>query len=80
MAEVTIQFNDETDNKTLKRISKSLDMANAIFDIDINLRKRLKHKLENVHYSVTEDIIDVVFDEIHAVLEENRVFIDDLVD
>jgi len=80
MAEVTIQFNDEIENKTFKRISKSLDMANAIFEIDINLRKHLKHKLENVHYEDAEEIIDLVFDEIHAVLEENRVFVDDLVD
>jgi len=82
MATINIKLDMENpdDIMTHKRITKSLDMAISLFNIQYNLYKKIKN---HIHYSShdlsTEDCLDVVMEEINRILDENNINIEELI-
>jgi len=66
------------DPKESLRILKSLDMASAIFEIKINLRKKLTREAENMVFDSNSDVVEWVLDNINEELES--IDINDLIE
>lgn len=81
----TFEFNmdDLEDRMAHLRVTKSLDMALAIWQIVYNSKKSLMYKVEdalNQDKNLTPyDAVDFVFDRIYEVLEEQGIKIDELI-
>jgi hypothetical protein len=67
-----------TDSNETMRIINSLNMACAIFEIQINLKKRLLHKCEHFIFDSNEDVIEWVFEHINEELQ--GINIEDLIE
>jgi len=82
MSKAILEFdlNNIDDRLSHLRAIKSLDMAYVLFDIQFNLRKRIRWKLEDLPDISTEDCLDLVFKEINKVFEENDVDIEKLIE
>ena len=65
----TLEFdlNNPEEKKEHFRCVKSLDMACALFEIQMNLRKR------------SGENVDIVFDEINKIMDENNLNIEELI-
>lgn len=57
------------------RASKATDMANALFEITHNLRKKIRWMGDEYEGKG----VDEAFEQIHNILEENKVNIDELI-
>jgi hypothetical protein len=75
----TIEFNldEQEDVERYKRINKADDMAFAIWDITHNTKKSLHYSMEGKEIDKHE-AIELVFDEIFAILNRHRIDIDEL--
>ena len=81
MAKAIIEYdlNDRDDVMAHKRAIKSLDMSMAIFQLLFNTKKKLSFKLEEKNYKDYE-VLSMVFDEIHEIMSEYNIEIDDLIE
>jgi len=61
----------------LKRAVKSTDLALAIWDITHNTKKALLIRCDGMG---SDDTIDEVYKEIHEILENNNIIIDELIE
>ena len=77
MAKATIVFDLENDRdlRDYNLYNNSGGMFNALFEISKNLKKKTKWQLEA---DETLDPLDLVFERIAEILEENNVIIDKL--
>ena len=80
MAKAILEYNinDPDDLMAHKRAIKSDDMAFAIWDIVHNIKKKLEWSLEEKEFDKYETL-ELVFENIHEVLNDHNVDIEDLV-
>lgn len=80
--EATLKFdlNDFDDRIAHNRCVKALDMALALWEIRNNLRKNCEIELENIDKEMDKyEILNLLFDKINDVFEENGIITDDLI-
>ena len=83
MAKAILEFylNEPDDVVSHLRAVKSLDMASALHEIIYNTKKRIKNEIE---FSMKDkcssyEAVDLVFDNLHKILEEYDIDIDKLI-
>ena len=78
---VIIEYTDsEDDQMALKRAMKSNDMVAALFEIQINMKKKMVHVLDAEDGTPSEyDLLDKVWECINEEFENNDINIDSLV-
>jgi hypothetical protein len=76
MAKVIIKLDlrRENDLRDYNLYNNAGGMFDALFEISCNLKKKISYKYD----SDCEDILDLVFEQIAEILEENNVIIDKL--
>mgnify|MGYP006266586037 FL=1 len=79
MAKAILEFdlNDFDDNMAHLRAVKSLDMALVIFELTSNLKKRISYELEHRELKDWE-VLDLVFERIHELVNDHGIIIDEL--
>lgn len=80
MAKGILEFdlNEPDDILAHKRAVKSLDMALALWDITHNTKKSLEWSMEGKEMD-KYDALELVFDQIHHILDEHNIILDDLI-
>ena len=78
---VIIEYNDSVDDQmALKRAMKSNDLAATLFEIQINMKKKMVHMLDAKDATDAEyDLLEKVWECINEELENNDINIDSLV-
>jgi hypothetical protein len=80
-ATLKFDLNDPDQRMAHFRAIKSLDMAIALFDININLYKRAMYIIEDSNKNLsTGDAIDLIFEEINKIMAEQQLNMDELID
>ena len=76
-----IEYSDsEDDQMALKRVMKSMDMASLLFEIQINMKKRIINTLDS--YAATDaeyELLDNVWERINEEFESHGIHIDELI-
>ena len=86
MAKATLEYdlNDYDDKMAHKRAVKSTDLALALWEIQINLRKRLERELESKEFKNEDvdayDVIDICMEKIIGTIADHNIDIDDLIE
>lgn len=81
MARTTIEFDlsDPDDRMAHLAAIKSGDMAIVLWDINYNLKKRCHHKVEESKKKLDNyDVVEMIFENIYDLLDENHVVPDEL--
>lgn len=79
-AVLEFDLNDSDDKMAHLRAIKSSNMAFALHEILHNTKKRLKNQVEFENPNITPyEAIDLVFERIHEILNEEGVVIDELI-
>jgi hypothetical protein len=79
-AVLEFDLNDLEDRMSHMRCVKSLDMSIVLFELTINLKKKLENRFENEPQERDEfDGIDETFREIHNLLDKHGINIDELI-
>jgi hypothetical protein len=74
-------LNDPDQRMAHFRAIKSLDMAIALFDININLYKRVMYIIEDSNKNLSiEEVVEGVFEEINKIMAEQQLNLDELID
>ena len=77
-----IEYSDsEDDQMALKRVMKSMDMASAIFEIQVNMKKEIASRLDS--YAATDaeyELLDTIWERINEEFESSGIYIDELID
>jgi hypothetical protein len=78
---IIIEYTDsEDDQMALKRAMKSNDLSAALFEIQINMKKKMVHILDAKDATDAEyDLLEKVWECINEELENNDINIDSLV-
>jgi hypothetical protein len=85
MAKAIIEFdlNDYDDKMAHKRAVKSTDLALALWEIEVNLRKRLEMQLQSKELKNEDvdvyDVIDMCMENIFDTIKDHNIDIDDLI-
>jgi len=76
-----IEYNDSEDDKmALKRVMKSMDMACVLFDIQVNMKRRIIHTLDADDATEAEyDVLEKVWERINEEFESHGIHIDELI-
>ena len=76
-----IEYDDSADDQmALKRVMKSMDMACVLFEIQKNMYKRVKRKLNADYGSDAEyELLDNVWEQINEEFESHGIHIDELI-
>ena len=86
MAKAILEFdlNDHDDKMAHKRAVKSTDLALALWEIEMNLRKRLERELESKELKNEDvevyDVIDMCMDNIFNTIRDHNIDIEDLIE
>ena len=86
MAKAIIEYdlNDYDDRMAHKRAVKSTDLALALWQIEVNLRKKLEMELESKELKNEEvsnyDVIDMCMENIIETINDHNIDIDDLIE
>jgi len=80
MAKAILEFNlnDGDDVMHYKRTVKSTDMAMALWEITHNTKKGLEWSLEGKELD-KYDTLELVFDKIYEILNDNNINVDELI-
>lgn len=79
-ATLEYDLNDADEARAHLRAVKSLDMALVLFEMTANVRRKVENSLESgVSRTDSSDALDMVFEELTALLEEHGVVINDLI-
>tara|TARA_R110002074_G_scaffold67007_1_gene158000 strand:- start:947 stop:1192 length:246 start_codon:yes stop_codon:yes gene_type:complete len=76
-----IQYNDSVDDQmALKRVMKSMDMACVLFEIQINMKKKMFHMLDACKATDAEyELLDNVWERIDEEFESHGIRVDELI-
>lgn len=76
-----IEFNldDHDDRESYERINKSKEMAYVLWQLMTNKKKELEHKIECYTTFSSYETLDLVFEEIAMMLQEEGIDIDKLI-
>lgn len=86
MAKAILEFdlNDYDDKMAHKRAVKSTDLALALWEIEMNLRKRLERELEAKEFKNEDvevyDVIDMCMENIINTIRNHNIDIEDLIE
>lgn len=86
MAKAIIEYdlNDYDDRMAHKRAVKSTDLALALWEIEMNLRKKLERELESKELKNEDvevyDVIDMCMENILDTIKDHNIDIDDLIE
>jgi len=77
----TLEFNLPEEQMEFNRVTQTMDMACALFDI-LQLRKTMERRFENINNSQNDvfDGIDAMAKGISDILEEHNINIDKLIE
>lgn len=80
MSKAILEFdlNEPDDRMEHLRAVKSLSLASAIWDITHNTKKGLEWAMEGKEMDKYE-VLDMVFDKIYEILEDNNINIEELI-
>lgn len=79
-AKLIFDLSDPDDAMEFRRVSKSIDMAMAIWEVTYNLRKQIERELESKDADDSSyDLLHEIFEKIHAVFNDHSINIDDLI-
>lgn len=79
-AKLIFDLSDPDDAMEFRRVSKSLDMAMAIWEVTYNLRKQIERELEAKDSDESKyELLHEIFTKIHAVFDDHNINIDDLI-
>ena len=79
-AKLEFDLDNPDDRMEHMRCVKSTDMAIVLFEITHNLKRQLEHRFESQPQPRDEfDGLDETFSEIHKLLEDNNINIDELI-
>lgn len=80
MAKAIIEFdlNDPDDKMAHLRAIKSLDLSLAVWELIHNTKKQLEWKIENGNVDKYE-VLEMVFEKIHEVIDDHNIIIDELI-
>lgn len=76
---LSFDLTDFDDSRNLKRCIKSEDMADALFEIGCNLKKKIEWQIEDRDDLSNDDVLDIVFDKISEIMYDRGIIIDDLI-
>ena len=85
MAKAILEFNlnDYDDNMAHKRAVKSTDLALALWEIEMNLRKKLERELESKELKNEDvevyDVIDMCMENIMNTIRDYNIDVEDLI-
>ena len=85
MAKAILEFdlNDYDDNMAHKRAVKSTDLALALWEIEMNLRKKLERELESKEFKNEDvevyDVIDMCMENIMNTIRDHNIDVEDLI-
>lgn len=72
----TLTFDDSREDVlALRRCNKSLEMACVLFELLYNTKKKLEYNEDLDSYTIT-----AVFEEIYALIDEQHIIIDELIE
>ena len=86
MAKAILEYdlNDHDDKMAHLRAIKSTDLALAIWEFEMNLRKRLERELESKEYKNEEvsnyDVIDICMENVIRTIRDHNIDIEDLIE
>ena len=77
----TFEFdmNDPDDVMSHLRMTKSLDMASALWDILLNSKKGFQYNIEAGKYEDQYDLLDAVYDMLHEEMRNKNIDIEELI-
>ena len=77
-----IEYSDSVDDQmALKRVMKATDMACVLFEIQINMKKKMVHMLDAYNATDAEyDLLDKVWECINDEFESHKIHVDELID
>ena len=85
MAKGILEFdlNEFDDKMAHMRAVKSTDMASALFELIYNTKKGIEHELEGKDIKGEQvsnyEVLEMVFERIHEILNDNDINIDELI-
>ena len=85
MAKAILEFdlNEPDDKRAHLRAVKSLDMASFIFQLTSNTKKELERELESHEFQNVQlkdyEVLNMVFEKIHELVEDYGINIDELI-
>ena len=85
MAKAILEFdlNDYDDNMAHKRAVKSTDLSLALWEIEMNLRKKLERELESKELKNEDvevyDVIDMCMENIMNTIRDHNIDVEDLI-
>lgn len=80
MPTATLKYDLDTENKDFRCAADSLQIALTLWEI-IHMKKSLEWELEARDAKTIEyELLDMVFEKIHRVLEENNINIDNYIE
>lgn len=76
-----LEFNldDHDDRESYERMNKSKEMAYVLWQLITNKKKELEYKLEEHPKFSSYDVLDMVFEEIGLMLQDEGIDIDKLI-
>ena len=76
-----IEYDDSADDQmALKRVMKYMDMACVLFEIQINMKKKMVHMLDTNDATEAEYyVLDNVWERINEEFESHGIHIDELI-
>lgn len=77
-----IEYSDSVDDQmALKRAMKATDMASVLFEIKINMKKKMVHMLDAYNATDVEyELLDNVWECINEEFESHGIHVDELID
>jgi len=82
MSKTIIEYSDSVDDQLeLKRVMKAGDMASLLFEIQVNMKRRIIHTLDADDATDAEyNLLDNIWERINEEFESHGIYIDDLID
>jgi hypothetical protein len=72
-------LNDLDDTLAYKRCVKATDMALALFEIQVNLRKQCEAKLDSGIITDPYQVLEMIMDEVNNTINDHHIDVDDLI-
>ena len=61
------------------RAVKSTNMAIVLFEMSANTKRKIENRIDVLDFKTPQAALDAVFEEFHALMEEQGIVIDDLI-
>lgn len=78
-ARLEFNLDDAEDKMSHLRCIKSDSMAIVLFEIIHNLKKTCEHECDLMKNSSAQDGLDIVFEKIYELIEENGIVVEDII-